>query len=488
MAEPLLSVEHVSRRFGGLLAVNAASLSAPAARITALIGPNGAGKTTLFAVISGFLRPSAGRVRYAGEDVTGEPPHQLARRGIARTFQIVQPFAGLSVRDNILVGAHLRHGARAAALAVAEEVGREIGLGDMLDRPAHTLTVAGRKRLELARALATEPKLLLLDEVLAGLNPSEIRDIVPVIRALSRARHRRRHDRACHAGGDEPCRARLRAGRRPHHRRRHPGAGRGRSRRRRGLSRPRRGGQDRRRRMPTEPLLDVRELCAGYGDTEVLRGIDLEGRSRRDRRRARLERRRQVDAQPHHLRHRARRARGAIRFDGAAIEREKPAAIVERGLIHVPEGRRIFPNLSVRENLDLGSYRRAAARRAANRDRVFAIFPRLYERRAQRGRHAIGRRAADARDRPRPDGRAEVADSRRAVARALAASGRGVVRADRAHPRATASPFSWSSRTWCRASTIASRAYILAEGQCVMSGPAADIGADPQLKRAYLGL
>ncbi|MGA3308287.1 MAG: ABC transporter ATP-binding protein [Xanthobacteraceae bacterium] len=184
MVESLLSVEHVSRRFGGLLAVNAASLSAPTARITALIGPNGAGKTTLFAVISGFLKPSAGRVRYGGEDVTGEPPHRLARRGIARTFQIVQPFAGLSVRDNILVGAHLRHRARAAALAVAEEVGREVGLGDMLDRPAHTLTVAGRKRLELARALATEPKLLLLDEVLAGLNPSEIRDVVPVIRAF----------------------------------------------------------------------------------------------------------------------------------------------------------------------------------------------------------------------------------------------------------------------------------------------------------------
>ena len=185
MAEPLLSVEGVSRRFGGLLAVNAASLSADTGRITALIGPNGAGKTTLFSLISGFLKPSAGKVRYAGDDVTGEPPHRLARRGIARTFQIVQPFAGLSVRDNILVGAYLRHPARAAALELAEQVGRDVGLGDMLDRPAHALTVAGRKRLELARALATGPKLLLLDEVLAGLNPSEIRDVVPVIRALS---------------------------------------------------------------------------------------------------------------------------------------------------------------------------------------------------------------------------------------------------------------------------------------------------------------
>ncbi len=184
MAEPLLAVQNVSRRFGGLLAVNAVSLAAQQGRITALIGPNGAGKTTLFSVISGFLKPSDGVVRYGGEDVTGEPPHRLARRGIARTFQIVQPFAGLTVRENIKVGAHLHYRARDAALAAAETVAREVGLADMLDRPAGTLTVAGRKRLELAKALATEPKLLLLDEVLAGLNPSEIRDIVPVIRAL----------------------------------------------------------------------------------------------------------------------------------------------------------------------------------------------------------------------------------------------------------------------------------------------------------------
>jgi branched-chain amino acid transport system ATP-binding protein len=185
MAEPLLAVECVSRRFGGLLAVNEVSLAVGHGRITALIGPNGAGKTTLFAVISGFLKPSAGIVRYDGEDITGEPPHRLARRGIARTFQIVQPFAGLTVRENIRVGAHLHRRERAEALAAAEQVARELGLADMLDMPAAALTVAGRKRLELARALATEPKLLLLDEVLAGLNPSEIRDVVPVIRALA---------------------------------------------------------------------------------------------------------------------------------------------------------------------------------------------------------------------------------------------------------------------------------------------------------------
>ena len=164
-----------------MLAVNRASFTAEAGRITALIGPNGAGKTTLFSIITGFLPPSEGSVVYDGANIVGERPHRLARRGIARTFQIVQPFAGLTVRENIAVGAHLSRPSRANALAAAGDVARAVGLGDLLDRPAASLTIAGRKRLELARALAIEPRLLLLDEVLAGLNPSEIRDMVPVI-------------------------------------------------------------------------------------------------------------------------------------------------------------------------------------------------------------------------------------------------------------------------------------------------------------------
>jgi branched-chain amino acid transport system ATP-binding protein len=184
MADALLRVDGVSKRFGGLTALDEVSFAAEASRITALIGPNGAGKTTLFSIITGFLRPSAGRIAYDGSDITGVPPHRLARRGIARTFQIVQPFAGLTVRENIAVGAHLARPTRADALAAAGDVARAIGLGDLIDRPAESLTVAGRKRLELARALAIEPRLLLLDEVLAGLNPSEIRDMVPVIRTI----------------------------------------------------------------------------------------------------------------------------------------------------------------------------------------------------------------------------------------------------------------------------------------------------------------
>jgi branched-chain amino acid transport system ATP-binding protein len=184
LAEPILAVESISKRFGGLLAVREASLKVESGSITAVIGPNGAGKTTLFALITGFLTPSGGRIVYLGADITGMPAHRLARQGIARTFQIVQPFAGLSVLENIAVGAHLHIAGRAAALAAAADVARLVGLDTMLEQPAATLTVAGRKRLELARALATSPKLLLLDEVLAGLNPSEIRDMVPMIRAI----------------------------------------------------------------------------------------------------------------------------------------------------------------------------------------------------------------------------------------------------------------------------------------------------------------
>jgi len=185
VAESLLHIDQVSQRFGGLLALDAASFAAEAGRITALIGPNGAGKTTLFSIVTGFQQPVSGRIVYDGVDITGLPPHRLARRGLARTFQVAQPFARLTVRENIAVGAHLHRPARADALAAAAQVAAAIGLAGELDQPADALTVAGRKRLELGRALAIEPRLLLLDEVLAGLNPSEVRDMVPVIRTIA---------------------------------------------------------------------------------------------------------------------------------------------------------------------------------------------------------------------------------------------------------------------------------------------------------------
>jgi branched-chain amino acid transport system ATP-binding protein len=179
-----LAVRDLTKRFGGLTAVAGATFDVREGSITGLIGPNGAGKTTLFAMIAGFEQPSAGLLLLDGEEITGRKPHDLAMLGLARTFQIVQPFAGLSVRENIAVGAFLRLPKRRDALALAEQVGQRLGLGPQLDKPAAALTVAGRKRLEVARALATRPRILLLDEVLAGLNPSELRDFLPVLQDI----------------------------------------------------------------------------------------------------------------------------------------------------------------------------------------------------------------------------------------------------------------------------------------------------------------
>jgi branched-chain amino acid transport system ATP-binding protein len=181
----MLRLSGVSKSFGGLRAVQDVSLSLPRGQLSALIGPNGAGKTTLFALMSGFIVPDSGQVFLDGVDITGQAPHHNARRGMTRTFQIVQPFVAQTVRQNIAVGAHLHCADRAQALHQAEEVARRVGLFAQLDKPAGDLTVAGRKRLELARALATQPRLLLLDEVLAGLNPQEVSEMLPVVRDIA---------------------------------------------------------------------------------------------------------------------------------------------------------------------------------------------------------------------------------------------------------------------------------------------------------------
>ena len=180
----MLQVAHLSKVFGGLRAVDDVSLDVAQGRIVALIGPNGAGKTTLFACIAGFLPLNAGRVHFMGQDITGLPVHRIARAGMVRTFQITQPFAKLTVHENIAVGAYQQFPDRHEAWEHARAVARQVGMDGMLAQPASGLTVAGRKRLELARALATGPKLLLLDEVMAGLNPTEILEIIGIIRAI----------------------------------------------------------------------------------------------------------------------------------------------------------------------------------------------------------------------------------------------------------------------------------------------------------------
>jgi branched-chain amino acid transport system ATP-binding protein len=182
----LLEVEGLSKRFGGLQAVKELSFTVGDGEIVAVIGPNGAGKTTAFMLISGFLHPDAGQIRFRGISIVGRTPHEVCALGLVRTFQIVRPFPRLTVLHNVVVGALLRHPDLPTAMVRGVAVLEEVGLAAKRDLPASGLTLAERKRLELARALATEPALLLLDEVMAGLNASETEQLVELIRAINR--------------------------------------------------------------------------------------------------------------------------------------------------------------------------------------------------------------------------------------------------------------------------------------------------------------
>ena len=182
----LLSVNGVSKRFRGLVAVDGLSFDVSAGELFAIIGPNGAGKTTLFNMIAGALAPDEGSIRFAGEPIGGLPADAICRRGIARTFQIVRPFPALSVEDNVVIGALLHSSDVVTARAHAQDLLRRLELYEQRNRIAAALTLPDRKRLEVARALATRPRLLLLDEVMAGLRPTESDRVVAVLRGLNR--------------------------------------------------------------------------------------------------------------------------------------------------------------------------------------------------------------------------------------------------------------------------------------------------------------
>jgi branched-chain amino acid transport system ATP-binding protein len=181
-----LSVRGLTKRFAGLVAVNDVTFDVAKGSITALIGPNGAGKTTCFSMIAGALTPSAGEVAFEGRPIAGVPPEELCRMGIARTFQIMRPLAGMTVAENVIVGGLARTTSVTQARRKALDILACIGLAARADQPAASLTLPDRKMLELAKALATEPKLLLLDEVMAALRPADTDRIVAVLRQLNR--------------------------------------------------------------------------------------------------------------------------------------------------------------------------------------------------------------------------------------------------------------------------------------------------------------
>jgi branched-chain amino acid transport system ATP-binding protein len=180
-----LEVRGVSKRFAGLLAVSEVSFAVRPGEMLCVIGPNGAGKTTLFNLLTGQLRPTAGEVLFAGAAVNELPPHERARRGMGRTFQIAKPLMALTVLENVMVSAFLKHPSRRQAEAAALLVLEEVGLLPFARRQANSLTLSEHRRLEVARALALEPKVILLDEVMAGLNPSELAQSIDLYRQLN---------------------------------------------------------------------------------------------------------------------------------------------------------------------------------------------------------------------------------------------------------------------------------------------------------------
>ena len=182
----MLEVRHVSKSFRGLRAVHDASFEVPAGSINGLIGPNGAGKTTIFNVIAGVYAPDGGEIVFENKRIEGLRPDQVCAAGIGRTFQLVKPFAGLTVLDNVMVGAFLRERTAAGARMLANSILKKLNLDAKAALPASSLTLPDRKRLEVARALATRPRLLLLDEVMAGLRPTECDQMVEVFRDLNR--------------------------------------------------------------------------------------------------------------------------------------------------------------------------------------------------------------------------------------------------------------------------------------------------------------
>lgn len=181
----MLKIEEVTKRFGGLVALREVTMEVNEGEIVGLIGPNGAGKTTLLNVITGFLKPESGRVSFKGRNITGLPPYKIIPMGIARTFQIVKPLSNLTVFENVLTGAFMKHKGRQEALEKSKMALDIVGLADKSEMLAGSLNVVEKKKLELARALVLEPKLLLLDEVASGLNPVEIEGMISLLKKLN---------------------------------------------------------------------------------------------------------------------------------------------------------------------------------------------------------------------------------------------------------------------------------------------------------------
>jgi len=503
----LLELQSVSKRFGGVTAVRDVSFRMERGETLGIIGPNGAGKTTLLNLVSGALPVSGGRILFCGEDITGLPPDQICRRGIGRTHQIPQPFGNMTVRANVMVGCLYGRTKRISieeAERRADRILQVVGLAAHAARRAGDLTLLERKRLELARALSLEPRLILLDEIAAGLTPQELPALKALIcelrsSGLSMIIIEHVFEFLCDLCGrvlvldwgetiaEGPPADVVRN---PRVIQSYLGS-RGKS--ARDTPAPAGGGEDRpARELHAEPaggapLLRVESIDVFHGALQALFGVSLEirpgeivaliGANGSGKTSTVLS-----------IAGVLRPARGEIHFDGRRIDGLPPDRIVELGVAQCMEGRHIFPEFTVQENLEIGAYaRRARPRARDNLDLAYDLFPVLYERRRRPGRTLSG-----GEQQMLAIARALMADPRLLILDEVSLGLAPVVidrlyeAIGRINRRGVAVLL--VEQNVHRSLAIAHRGYILERGRVSLAGSAAELAASAYLTERYFGL